>query len=155
MENDEEPSETSRSIPKNTRLEPQWVVGFTDGEGCFFIGINEHSDMASGFQVLPEFTIVQHERDIQLLYALKGFFGCGVVRTNHGNRMCFRVRKLEHLKDIIVPFFERHTLKSKKRLDFLKFRMAVRMMSLGQHLTEEGIGKIKAVAQTLNTGRER
>ena len=66
------------------RLEAQWVVGFVDGEGCFFVGINPHPEMTSGFQVLPEFTVVQHKRDIQLLHALKQFFGCGVVRTNHG-----------------------------------------------------------------------
>ena len=42
-------------------LEAQWIVGFVDGEGCFHISINKNDTMTSGFQVLPEFTVVQHE----------------------------------------------------------------------------------------------
>ena len=104
--------------PRLERLEANWVVGFVDGEGCFFVGINPHQEMTTQYQVLPEFTVVQHQRDIQLLHALKKFFGCGVVRRNHAERMAFRVRRLEHLNEIIVPFFEKHPLKSKKRIDF-------------------------------------
>ncbi len=33
-------------------------VGFVDGEGCFYVGINPHPEMSSKFQVLPEFTVV-------------------------------------------------------------------------------------------------
>ena len=138
--------------PRPEKLDAQWVVGFVDGEGCFFVGINPHPDMTSQFQVLPEFTVVQHRKDIQILYALKAFFGCGVVRTNHAERMAFRVRRLEHLMEKVVPFFEKHSLKSKKRIDFLKFREVLRRMAGGEHLTVEGIEKIRALASTMNTG---
>ena len=74
------------------KLDAEWITGFVDGEGCFHVGINQHSDMKCGFQVLPEFTVVQHERDVRLLHALREFFDCGVVRTNHGDRWAFRVR---------------------------------------------------------------
>jgi hypothetical protein len=141
--------------PHPGRLEAQWVVGFVDGEGCFFVGINPHPEMASGFQVLPEFTVVQHQRDIQLLHALKQFFGCGVVRTNHAERVSYRVRALDHLNEKIVPFFEEHPLKSKKRVDFAKFRRVLLMMTRQEHLTSEGIEEIRAIAKTMNTGCER
>ncbi len=137
------------------KLEAHWVVGFVDGEGCFFVGINAHPEMTSGFQVLPEFTVVQHQRDIQLLYALKKFFGCGVVRNNRDDRMAYRVRSLDHLDERIVPFFEQHPLKSKKRIDFLKFRKILQLMKKGEHLKPEGIERIRAIASTMNTGRER
>ncbi len=149
-----EPSETLRSV-STMKLDAQWVVGFVDGEGCFFVGINPHPEMSSGFQVLPEFTVVQHRRDIQILYALKSFFGCGVVRTNHGDRMAYRVRSLDHLKNRIVPFFEKHPLRSKKRIDFLKFRKILLLIQEREHLSQEGINKIRAIASTMNTGRER
>ena len=138
--------------PHPGRLEAQWVVGFVDGEGCFFVGINRQPEMTSGFQVLPEFTVVQHQRDIQLLHALKKFFGCGVVRRNHAERMGYRVRALDHLKDAIIPFFEKHPLKSKKRIDFIKFRKVLQLMTKGKHLTVEGIEEIRAIAATMNTG---
>jgi hypothetical protein len=151
----EEPSETLRSISTGSRLEAQWVVGFVDGEGCFYVGVNAQPEMKAGYQVLPEFTVVQHKRDVQLLYALKQFFGCGVVRQNHGDRMAYRVRGAEHLLERIVPFFERHPLKTKKHLDFLKFRQVLIMMQRNEHLTLEGIEKIRQIASEMNTGRER
>src|SRR6266849_6424588 len=52
------------------RLDAEWITGFVDGEGCFYVGVNPHSDLKTGYQVLPEFTVVQHERYVQLLHAL-------------------------------------------------------------------------------------
>src|SRR5712672_4211561 len=137
------------------KLQAQWVVGFVDGEGCFYVGISPHSEMSCQFQVLPEFTVVQHRRDLQLLHALKKFFGCGVVRTNHGDRMAYRVRGLDHLNERIVPFFEKHPLKSKKRVDFLKFRKILQLMTKQEHLKRDGIEGIRAIAKMMNTGCER
>ena len=151
----EEPSETTRSALPSTKLEADWVVGFVDGEGCFFVGVNRHPDMSSGFQVLPEFTVAQHQRDVQLLHALKRFFGCGVVRVNHGDRMAYRVRTLEHLKERVVPFFERRPLRSKKWVDFLKFRKVMMLIDRGEHLKAEGIERIRAVASSMNRGQGR
>ncbi len=135
------------------KLDAQWIVGFTDGEGCFHVGIAAHPDMTAGVQVLPELTIVQHKRDVKALHALKQFFGCGVVRVNHGDRMCWRVRKLEHLAERVIPFFEKHKLKTMKRQDFLVFRRVVRWMQEGRHLTVEGLEEIKRVSKRMNRGR--
>jgi LAGLIDADG endonuclease len=99
-----------------TKLEVQWIVGFVDGEGCFYVGINEQPSMTTGFQVLPEFVVTQHQRDESILYALKNYWGFGVVRKNHGDRLCYRVRGLENLLKSIVPFFEKHSLKTKKKI---------------------------------------
>ena len=137
------------------KLSTEWITGFVDGEGCFHVGINERSDMTSGYQILPEFTVVQHERDAQVLHALKAHFGCGVVRRNHGDRMAYRVRGHEHLLERIVPFFEKHPLKSSKRIDFQRFRRVVRMMADGAHLEAGGVEKIRALAEGMNRGRSR
>src|SRR3989338_411086 len=139
-----EPSETTRS-KLSASLDAQWVVGFVDGEGSFYVGVNPHREMTCGFQILPEFTVVQHQRDIQLLYSLKSFFCCGVVRSNHGDRMAYRVRDLRHLNEIIIPFFEQHSLKTKKKLDFLRFRDIVMLIDRREHLTSEGIEKIRKI----------
>ncbi len=137
------------------KLDAQWITGFVDGEGCFYVGINPHKEMTADFQVLPEFTVVQHKRDVQVLHALKAYFGCGVVRTNHGDRMAYRVRGKEHLLTCIVPFFVKHSLKTRKNVDFLKFRDILLMMEAGKHLTVDGIEKIRAIAEQMNTGHSR
>ncbi len=131
-------------------LDAQWIVGFVDGEGCFHVSVNAHPEMTAGFQVLPEFTVVQHERDVQVLHALKAYFGCGVVRKNNGDRMAYRVRGHEHLSKNIVPFFEKHSLKSRKRVDFAKFRDIVNLMNRGEHLTSDGVDRIRDIADQMN-----
>jgi hypothetical protein len=136
-------------------LDAGWIAGFVDGEGCFHVGINTHPDMRAGYQVLPEFTVVQHKRDTQVLHGLKAYFGCGVVRSNHGDRMAYRVRGLEHLLGRIVPFFLKHPLKTRKHVDFQKFRDVLLLMEKGEHLHPDGIEKIRRIAAEMNRGQPR
>ena len=136
-------------------LDAKWITGFVDGEGCFHVAINKHDDMTSGYQVLPEFTVVQHKRDVQVLHALKRYFGCGVVRTNHGDRMAYRVRSQKDLMECIIPFFEKHPLKTKKRTDFQKFRRVLLMMKAGDHLTKDGVREARRIAGQMNRGQLR
>jgi hypothetical protein len=117
-------------------LNVQWIVGFVDGEGCFSVSINKHDEMKLNYQVLPEFIVVQHKDDIQVLHALKKHFKCGVVRKNHGDRYCYRVRSIVHLHDIIIPFFMKHSLKTKKNIEFHKFRKIIQKMNLKLHPTK-------------------
>lgn len=133
-------------------LNPDWVVGFVDGEGCFLVGIQRNPKTTSGFQVIPEFRIVQHERDIAVLHSLKRFFGFGTVCQNHGDRWELRVRKLDHLIDV-ADFFLRHSLKTKKNVDFLKFRDVLLMMKKEEHLSESGLRRIATIASQMNTGK--
>jgi hypothetical protein len=130
-------------------ITPDWVVGFVDGEGCFYVGINSHPEMKVGYQVLPEFRIVQHERDIQVLHALKRFFKCGVVRRNHDERFELRIRKIECLL-YVVQFFEKHPLKTKKNADFKKFARIVRWMKEEKHITRDGLIEIIETASAMN-----
>ena len=130
-------------------LSAEWVVGFVDGEGCFYVGINRHPEMSVGYQVLPEFRVVQHQRDVVVLYALKRFFRSGVVRQNHADRYELRIRKVSALMDVIA-FFEQHPLKTKKRQDFLKFRDIVKRMQRNEHLNREGLQRIVAISLQMN-----
>ena len=131
-------------------LSNDWVVGFVDGEGCFHVSLNRHDEMTSGYQVLPEFVVVQHERDIQILHALRRFFQAGVVRQNHGDRYCLRIRKLSSLL-VICDFFQTHSLKTKKNSDFKKFRRIVSLMENKSHLEKDGLLKIVDIALAMNT----
>ena len=132
-------------------LNAQWVVGFVDGEGCFHVGIHQNESMSLGVQVLPEFTVVQHEVDEQVLYGLKDYFGCGVVRKNHGTRLSYRVRGQKNLHDRIIPFFEKHKLKTRKRVDFEKFRKVILLIEKGEHLEADGLEKIRQIKKSMNS----
>ena len=136
-------------------LNPEWLAGFVDGEGCFHIGISKHTEVKFGYQILPELTVVQHQRDIALLHRIRSFMKCGVVRRNHGDRFCWRVRDLKNLNEIILPFFERNKLRSQKNIEFRKFADVVRRMQKGEHLTADGFNKIMTIASSMNRQQDR
>ncbi len=129
------------------RLDAYWVAGFVDGEGCFYVAINRQR--WARWQVLPEFRIVQHRIDEQILTKLQSFFGCGKVTINHGDRKELRIRGLENLNKV-VKFFESYPLKTKKKRDFEIFAEIVELMNRKVHLTQEGINKIANLAWQMN-----
>ncbi len=151
------PQRPNVESPKKSsaKLSPDWIVGFIDGEGCFHVGISRHPEVRFGYQILPELTVVQHQRDIDLLHRLRSAMKCGVVRRNHGDRYCWRVRNLKNLAEVIVPFFEKHPLHSKKAIEFHQFARVVRKMIKGDHLTEAGFAEICHIAETMNRGEPR
>ena len=139
------------------QITKDWLVGFVDGEGCFFVGINKNPTMKLGYQVLPEFRIIQHKRDVKLLFSIRTFFGHGFVVTNKGKGsdiMEYRLRKLEHLKNVLIPFFESNELLTSKKFNFYIFRDIVNKMCDGGHLTEEGLNEIRHLKARMNRGNQ-
>ncbi len=131
-------------------INPYWISGFTDGEGTFYVGINKNSTMNVGYQVLPEFRIVQHKKDIALLHSIKKFFTCGVVRVNHDDRFELRIRSIEHINQIIIPHFEKYPLITQKKFDFIKFKKIVNLINQGKHLEKNGLIKIIDISSQMN-----
>lgn len=109
--------------------------------------------MSLGWQVLPEFRIVQHEKDESVLYQIKEFFGFGHVKINridhHGTRKEFRVRGLENLNKII-NFFRIYPLKTSKKKEFEIFAEVVEMINGKNHLTKEGLDNISKLVSKMN-----
>ena len=68
-------------------LDPQWVVGFVDGEGCFSVSLHRNPNVRStgGWQVHPTFQVYQHMRYRAVLEALISVFGCGRLRSKGPN----------------------------------------------------------------------
>lgn len=135
------------------RLDAKWIVGFTDGEGCFHVSINKLTGMSLGWQVLPEFRIVQNEKDESVLFKIKEYFGFGDVKVNrtdfHGTRKEFRVRGLENLNKLI-DFFNKNRLNTSKRKDFEIFSEIINLMNNKQHLIKEGLDKIAKLVSVMN-----
>ncbi len=135
------------------RLNPLWISGFTDGEGCFHVSINQIHKMSLGWQVLPEFRIVQHEKDESVLEKIKNYFGFGNVKINrtdkHGTRKEFRARGLENLNKI-VEFFKEYPLETSKKNDFKIFSEVIELMNNKEHLSKEGLDKIAKLISQMN-----
>jgi hypothetical protein len=132
------------------RLDADWIVGFVDGEGCFYVALNKLEKMTLGWQVLPEFRVVQHQRDEVVLYRIREYFGFGIVTVNHGDRKEFRVRGLENLNRI-VRFFRQYSLQTpSKRRSFEIFCQIIEMMNNKEHMSKEGLDKIAFLSSKMN-----
>ena len=131
------------------RLDPRYVCGFVDGEGCFHVSINKIPKMSIGWQVLPEFRIVQHQRDESVLKELQQFFQAGKVVTNHGARKELRIRKLNDLRNVVL-FFKQHPLRTKKKKNFEIFAKILELMEHKKHLTVEGLTDIANLCWSMN-----
>lgn len=70
---------------KNKRLNPWYVVGFIDGEGCFNINVTKSSSNLIGYQVQARFIIEVNIKDAKLLHHVQAFFGGigSIICTNN------------------------------------------------------------------------
>ena len=136
------------------RLDAMWIVGFVDGEGCFHVGINRQPRMSNGWQIVPEFRVVQHRKDRQVLENLKEYFNFGSVGVNNGDRMEFRVRGIENLAKL-VQFFKKNQLRTRKKRDFERFSEVIDLMIHGKHLSSEGLREIAELALSMNRRRNK
>ena len=142
------------------QLDPSWVVGFVDGEGCFSISVHRNPRFArrtGGWQLTATFQVSQHVRERRLLERIRAHFGCGALYHKGPNSsvMTYSVTKLSDLDERIIPFFEKHRLLVKDG-DFHKFATIVRSMRLREHHHPDGFDEIVRLAYTMNLhGKQR
>ena len=137
-----------------------WIVGFTDGEGCFSVSIFRNKTTKLGWQVFPEFVITQGEKSKSALEVFSKYFKCGKVFVNkrydnhneHLYRYC--VRSIVELQKTIIPFFEKHSLRTAKQKDFEVFANIVGMMSNRRHLSASGVRSIARKIERMNRKKQ-
>ena len=65
------------STKQINKLNPYWLTGFVDAEGCFFL--NKSSSTKIGYSFTLGFKISLHENDRGILESIKTFFGLGKI----------------------------------------------------------------------------
>jgi len=136
----------------NKNFHPQWIAGFTSGEGYFGVKILSSSTIKSGKQVKLIFQLTQHSRDEILMKNLVDYFGCGKYYTSR-KRGDFQVIKLSEIIEIIIPFFQNNCIKGEKFKDFKDWCIVANLMKNKKHLSEEGLKYIQDIVKSMNKGR--
>ena len=105
---------------------------------------------------MPEFRITQDESRAKILNLAKDLLNCGSLRENHrgsnDHTYVLVVRRRQDLLERVIPFFERNPLLSCKQEEFITFATIVRSMARGEHLTDEGLERLAAMALRMNGG---
>lgn len=140
-------------------IDPNLLIGFTDGEGCFNIHITSSKTHVIGVQVKVRFILTQHSRDIDLMKKLVQILGCGGLSQYSGEKpaIILVVSKFADINDIntkIISLINKYPLQSSKRLEFGDICLVVEQMINKAHLTKEGLEKIKEIKARMNTRRE-
>lgn len=143
-----------------SKLNPNYIVGLIDGEGSFTCYVRNPEDKKNVKRRViaePRFYVKLVEKDKDILYRLKDFFGCGNVyfqidnRKNHQNCYRYEVANRSHLKDKIIPFFQKYSLRIKsKKKDFDIFCRIIELMNKGKHLEEKGLIRLYKLKQQMH-----
>ena len=99
-----------------------YLVGFMEGDGYFTVTTN-------GLYVKYELGIELSIKDVKLIYKIKKLFGVGIVsfitRKDGTETVSLRIRNKDHLKNFIIPIFDKYPMFSNKQYDYLRFKDAL------------------------------
>jgi len=150
---------TKRNYQKEFRqdvikvLTNEWVRGFIEGEGSFSIGVSAKTTIKLGYQVSAYFSVGLHIRDLHLLYSLKHFFGNNgyvVKHSKDGTIIRYEIKSISQIANVVIPFFDEHSLLTFKMLNYSDFRTVVKIMQTKAHLTIEGLNEINRIKFQIN-----
>src|SRR3989344_2534896 len=125
-------------------MSSEYIIGLVDGEGSFTVQVRNENNASRQRRAKaePRFYIKLIEKDKEVLYQVKEFFGCGNVyfqkdtRPNHQNCYRYEVAGRDDLKNYIIPFFRVNQLKfPSKQNDFEIFCRLMDMIQSGAHHT--------------------
>ncbi len=119
-------------------ISDEYLAGFTDGEGCFYVGFGKRNDLPLKWQVITEFHVSQNPGGKNLL---------GIFKPNHAKSLrdkswVFVVKDRKDLREKVVPFFKKNPLYTKKQQDFVIFMKVLDIIEQGRHLQKEGLKEI-------------
>lgn len=134
-------------------LDPFWLAGFIEGEGCFLVNISDSPTHKLGSKVELRFQITQHNRDALLMESLVKYLDCGKVFRSR-EAVDFVVTKFSDITEKIIPFIEKYPIQGVKRENFEIFKIVAELIKNKEHLTLEGLKEIKELKSKMNTQKK-
>nr|ADN05145.1 LAGLIDADG homing endonuclease I-LtrII [Leptographium truncatum]ADZ76452.1 LAGLIDADG homing endonuclease [Leptographium truncatum]4LQ0_A Chain A, LAGLIDADG homing endonuclease [Leptographium truncatum] len=131
-----------------------YICGLVDAEGSFGVNVVKHATNKTGYAVLTYFELAMNSKDKQLLELIKKTFDleCNIYHNPSDDTLKFKVSNIEQIVNKIIPFFEKYTLFSQKRGDFILFCKVVELIKNKEHLTLNGLMKILSIKAAMNLG---
>ena len=133
-----------------------YIVGLTDGEGCFYVGIRYPKGAHKTVRVEPHFYIKLRGDDLSVLEEVKQTFGCGAIyyqnekRENHSGCYRFEINTLRDIKQVLIPFFDKYQLHSKKQKEFELFKAIFKLVEKKLYKTTIGLRKAEKLKLAMN-----
>jgi hypothetical protein len=109
-------------------LSASYIVGLTDGEGCFLVSLRKD------FRIDLRFFITQAIGNKVLLEKVQQYFKVGVVYQKSSARQgklpsyVFEVTRSNDIYTVIIPFFRKNKLEGTKALSFENFDLIAKLV---------------------------
>ena len=133
------------------KLEPWYVTGLCEGEASFSVSFNWRRKLNVGIETRPSFSVTLKARDLELIKALRNYFGCGGVRfSRFDNTYKFEVRSIDDLTRKVIAHFEKYPLSGSKARDFQAFARICEMVKANLHLNKKYLREIIELASGMN-----
>lgn len=138
----------------SSKIDDQWLVGFTDGDGSFYPMFHKSKDYKCGYQVQAVFDLAQLDIEQELLDSIGNQLSGGAHKwAKSGNTQHMRIVKLATNISHIEPFFIENPLLSRKLYDFIIWQEILNLMKSKKHLTKDGITIIRELQALQNQYR--
>ncbi len=135
----------------NNKLNPWFVTGFTDAEGCIGLYIYKNANYKTGWFISLVFQISLHEKDKIILEQIQNYFGVGGLTSHGSTSLKYSVRSHKDLQ-IIIDHFDKFPLITNKLNDYKLFKLAYILFLKKEQLTLEGIKKLVSIKSSMNLG---
>jgi hypothetical protein len=132
-------------------INPWFLTGFVDGEGCFSIKIQQNAKLKTKWRIRPVFSITLHVKDLALLESIKTNLGVGNLSRTGEKAVIYAVDSIKEIP-VIISHFDKYPLLTQKLSDYLIFKKCFDIIKQGNHLTEKGLLEIISLKSNLNLG---
>jgi hypothetical protein len=102
-------------------INPWFITGFTDAEGCFSIKIQPNVKLKTKWRVRPVFSITLHLKDINLLEIIQSNLGVGKIIKSGEIAVIYAVDSIKDIA-VILNHFDKYPLITHKLSDYLIFK---------------------------------
>jgi hypothetical protein len=151
--------------------DPNWISGFTSGDGSFNLKIGKTNNTSIGVRIQLRFGIGLHIRELEVIKGIAAYFNLLIaieplssetkennkykyidIRTTDESKQAvtFQITKYSDIKNIIIPFFDEYPIQGQKALDFEDFKKVSLLMENKLHLTDKGLLEILKIKEQMN-----
>ena len=141
----------STNTKSEAEINPWFLTGFVDAEGCFSVKIQQNANLKTKWRVRPVFSITLHIKEKALLESLKSKLGVGHISKSGNKAVMYAVDSIKEIP-VIINHFDKYPLITKKLSDYLIFKNCFNIIKQGHHLTERGLLEIISLKSNLNLG---
>ena len=161
-------SRTDFTMPKGYKanITDYWLLGFMEGESSFSVVKSNNYKL--------RFSIGQSSKDLALMKEIKLYLlnlanrmnlpspfspdsiSVNLVKVNKGDYLDMvhlDIRRHEFIEQVIIPFFDKLTWRTKKYQDFLDFKAILELRNWGAQYDGEGIKVLDLILSQMNNNR--